>query len=102
MFLLAGQQCTGRPVPLQACRQALANGFTGVAGPMCTWHVTSCDCETGRKPEAPRVCLPETVAMESLAREVTAGLMAQPALQSQDADVAATMILSRICRCEAF
>ena len=84
---------------LQACRQAITSGFAGVAGQMCAWYVTPCDCGTGKKPEAPRVCLPETVATESLAREVTTGLMAQPELQSQDADVAAAMILFRIYPC---
>jgi len=84
---------------LQACRQALINGFADVEGEMCAWYVTPCACEAGRKPGVPRVCLPETVATESLAREVVTGLAAQPELQSQDADVAAAMILSRIYSC---
>jgi hypothetical protein len=45
------------------------------------------------------VCLPEAVATESLAREVVTGLAAKPELQSQDADAAAAMILSRIYPC---
>lgn len=84
---------------LQACRHALANGFAGTEGRMCAWYVTPCACEAGMKPGAPRVCLPETVATGSLAREVVAALTAQPELQAQDADVAAAMILSRIYPC---
>jgi hypothetical protein len=84
---------------LQACRQALTNGFAGVEGQMCAWYVTPCACEAGRKPGVPRVCLPETVATESLAREVVTGLVAQPELQSLDADISAAMILSRIYPC---
>ena len=84
---------------LRACNQALAGGFNGMQGRMCTWYVTPCDCEAARKPGAPRVCLPEAVATESLARAVVAGLVAQPELQLKDADVAAAMILSRFYPC---
>jgi len=79
---------------LRACDNALAGGFNGIQGHMCTWYVTPCDCETARKPEAPRVCLPDKVATEALARMVVDGLRARPELQLLDADVAAAKILS--------
>jgi len=84
---------------LRACRHALSNEFAGIEGQMCTWYVTPCDCEAVRKPGAPRVCLPESVATEPLARAVVSGLETQPDLQLQDADVAAAKILSRIYPC---
>ena len=83
----------------RACENALAGGFAGIQGRMCAWYVTPCDCAAGRKPEAPRVCLPGTIATEALAREVVAGLATRPELQLRDADVAAAMILSRTYPC---
>ena len=83
----------------QACENALVGGFNGIQGRMCAWYVTPCDCAAGRKPEAPRVCLPGTIATEALAREVVTGLAAQPELQLRDADVAAAMILSGTYPC---
>jgi hypothetical protein len=84
---------------LSACRHALSSKFAGTEGQMCIWYVTPCDCEAVRKPGAPRVCLPESVATEPLAREVVNGLEAQPELQLLDADIAAAKILSRIYPC---
>lgn len=84
---------------LRACAEALAGGFEGMAGRMCAWYVTPCDCETARKPGAPRVCLPPTVATQSLARAVITGLRSRPDRQVLDADVAAAQILSRLYPC---
>ena len=84
---------------LRACELALAGGFSGIEGRMCTWYVMPCDCDPATNPEIPRVCLPAAVTTELLARKVVTGLAAQPELQLQDADMAAALILSRIYPC---
>ena len=82
-----------------ACQQSLDEGFHGHEGMLCTWYVTPCDCDYGKEQEAPRVCLPETVTVETLAGEVIAGLQEQPGLKTGDAGFAAALILSRIYPC---
>lgn len=82
-----------------ACEQALANDFQGVEGQMCTWYVTPCDCTYGKKSRMPRVCLPLSVPVEELAREVITTLQAEPALQSEEAGLAAALILARTYPC---
>ena len=84
---------------LAACERSLANGFQGIAGQMCTWYVTPCDCTYNRDKQIPRVCLPATVSVEALAQEVISGLREQAALQGEEAAVAATFILSRTYPC---
>ena len=84
---------------LTACEQSLVNGFTGIEGMMCTWYVTPCDCDYSKGSETPRVCLPPSPDIEALAREVTAGLRAQPDLQGKGANIAAGLILTRIYPC---
>jgi len=80
---------------LAACERALSNGFAGVEGQMCSWYVRPCDCDLGSDPDAPRVCLAPDLETTALAREVTAGLRAEPGLQAQTAAVAAARVLSR-------
>lgn len=82
-----------------ACQQSLDYGFHGNEGMLCTWYVTPCDCDYGKKQEYPRVCLPETVTVETLASEVVAGLQEQPGLKTEAAGPAAALILSRIYPC---
>lgn len=82
-----------------ACQQSLNDGFHGNEGMLCTWYVTPCDCDYGKKQDLPRVCLPQTVSVETLASEVVAGLQAQPGLKTRDAGFAAARILSRIYPC---
>jgi len=82
-----------------ACQQSLNNGFHGNEGMLCTWYVTPCDCDYGKKQEIPHVCLPATVTVETLAREVIAGLQQQPGLKTKDAGFAAALILSHIYPC---
>lgn len=82
-----------------ACQQSLNEGFHGNEGMLCTWYVTPCDCDYGKKQEIPRVCLPGTVSVETLANEVMAGLQQQPELKTEDAGFAAALILSRIYPC---
>jgi hypothetical protein len=84
---------------LAACEQSLEDGFDGIAGQMCTWYVTPCDCDYGNKPDMPRVCLPASVPVEMLARDVVDGLSDQPGLQQKDADIATALILSRTYPC---
>lgn len=84
---------------LQACEHSLSNGFDGVEGDMCTWYVTPCDCDYGKVNNMPRVCLPESVPIEILARTVVDGLREQTELHTEDADFAAAAILSRVYPC---
>lgn len=99
--------CTVSPLPaapaaadlLQACEHSLNNGFAGIEGEMCTWYVTPCDCDFGKENKLPRVCLPEQIAVETLARVVVDALKEQPGLHTEDADFAAAMILSRVYPC---
>jgi len=100
VFYSSGTRAAPSGADLQtACQQSLEGGFHGNAGMLCTWYVTPCDCDYGREQEIPRVCLPATVTVESLAGEVLAGLRAQPALRTEDAGVAAAIILSHIYPC---
>lgn len=85
---------------LAACEYSLQHDFTGVKGKMCHWYVTPCDCNYGRQP-LPRVCLPSSVAVETLARQTITGLRAKPALLSREADVAAAIVLSEHYPCPA-
>lgn len=84
---------------LHACEHSLDNGFQGIEGDVCTWYVTPCDCDYGKTKEMPRVCLPESVPAESLARIVVSGLKEQPGLHKDYADYAAAIILSRVYPC---
>ena len=84
---------------LLACEHSLTNGFQGIKGQMCIWYATPCDCSYGNETEAPAVCLPVSVATETLVQEVIAGLQDQTELQAIDANVAAAMILSRTYPC---
>lgn len=84
---------------LAACNHSLKNGFAGMQGAMCSYYVTPCDCAAVRKPDAPRVCLPDDVPVAELARKVVAGLQARPGLQSRSASVAAAVILSQDYPC---
>lgn len=84
---------------LKACEHSLANGFEGIEGDMCTWYVTPCDCDYGMASDTPRVCLPKSEPVESLAQTVVEGLREQPELHAEDADFAAATILSRIYPC---
>jgi hypothetical protein len=84
---------------LKACEYSLKNGFAGIEADMCIWYVTPCDCDYGKENDMPRVCLPDGVAVETLARIVVAGLKADAGLHALDADFAANTLLSRIYPC---
>jgi hypothetical protein len=84
---------------LEACEISLKNGFQGIEGELCTWYITPCDCDYGKTKETPRVCLPEPVPVESLARIVVRGLKEQPELHMEDANYAAAIILSHVYPC---
>ena len=90
---------TGADV-LAACEESLANGFKGVTGMMCVWYVTPCDCNYGKEPVMPRVCLPDNKDVDSLAREVIEGLKLRPELQSETAEMSAGIILSEKYPCD--
>jgi len=84
---------------LRACEQSLDGGFHGVAGQMCEYYVTPCDCEAGLSEDVPRVCLPDDVVTTVLARKVISGLQAEPSLQRRAAADAAALILARDYPC---
>jgi hypothetical protein len=84
---------------LAACEHSLKNGFQGIKGQMCIWYVTPCDCSYSEKSKVTRVCLPATVATETLVQEVIAGLLKQTELQAEEANVAAALILSQTYPC---
>jgi hypothetical protein len=82
---------------LDACTKSVGTGFDSVAGQMCFWYVTPCDCTFDT--DKPRVCLPESLPTESLAREVIAGLTQEPELRQLDASLAAATVLARKYPC---
>ena len=84
---------------LNACETALNNGYRGLSASMCEWYVTPCDCEAGSKERRPRVCLPEGISSEVLARKVIAGIKADPELTRKSAADAASLVLSRSYPC---
>ncbi|MFT5132450.1 MAG: hypothetical protein ACI9SC_000915 [Gammaproteobacteria bacterium] len=90
---------TGADV-LAACEESLAKGFQGTTGMMCVWYVTPCDCNYGKDPAIPRVCLPDYKEPESLAREVIEGLTLRPELQSEPAEVASSIVLAEKYPCD--
>ncbi len=85
---------------LEACEDALKNGFQGPEAMMCVWYVTPCDCHHGKDSEIPRVCLPDGKEPESLAREVIEGLKSQPELQNKSAEISAGEILVEKYPCD--
>ena len=102
ILLICHEQANAAPAAadlLQACEQSLHDGFQGMEGDLCTWYVTPCDCNYGTASDLPRVCLPDSVPVETLARKVIAGLREDPELQYQPADYAAAIILSRDYPC---
>ena len=84
---------------LAACEHSLDKGFSGADGMMCTWYVTPCNCFHSADSVIPRVCLPPTPDIDSLAREVIEGLTATPELLVKTADVAAGTILTKKYPC---
>lgn len=90
---------TGADV-VAACEESLASGFQGTIGMMCVWYVTPCDCDFGKDPAIPRVCLPDDKEPEALAREVIEGLKLRPELQSETAALAASTVLATKYPCE--
>ncbi len=85
---------------LEACEDALKNGFHGSTAMMCVWYVTPCDCHYGKDSAIPRVCLPEGKAPELLAKEVIKGLRLQPELQNKSAEISASEILVEQYPCD--
>ena len=83
---------------LAACEHALQHDFQGVKGKMCQWYVTPCDCDHGQQPR-PRVCLPQDIPVDTLAREVIMGIREKHELQSESAGMAAAIILSEHYPC---
>ena len=85
---------------LKACEKSLKNGFQSAAGMMCVWYVTPCDCHDGKDSDILRVCLPEEIEEEFLARMVIEGLKANPYLKSKTAEIAASEILAPKYPCD--
>ena len=84
---------------LKACETAVAKNQQGTEAVFCEWYATPCDCEAGRPPDAPRVCLPENYDADKLSREVLAGLREEPELRQKHAATAAAIILARHYPC---
>jgi hypothetical protein len=85
---------------LEACETSLEKGFQGSFGMMCVWYVTPCDCHHGKHSEIPRVCLPDGLETEDLAKQVIAGLKSTPELQSNTAEISAGKILVEKYPCD--
>lgn len=85
---------------LTACETALQRGFQDTTGIMCAWYVTPCDCHYGKVLEVPRVCLPDGLETEYLAKEVIAGLKSNPQLQKKTAEISAAEILVKKYPCD--
>ncbi|MGB1800706.1 MAG: Rap1a/Tai family immunity protein [Gammaproteobacteria bacterium] len=85
---------------LAACEIALQQGFQGATGMMCEWYVTPCDCHNGKNSEVPRVCLPEEIETEYLAKQVVSGLKARPELLTKKAEISAGEILREKYPCD--
>ena len=102
LFLIVADPASAAPGAddlLRACEGSLAHGFQGIEGQMCTWYVRPCECDPER-PAKPKVCLPEGLSTEELARKVVAGLKADPALLGLEADVAAARVLVKDYPCQ--
>jgi len=79
---------------LEACEDALKNGFHGNTGLMCSWYVRPCDCQQGKDNAVPRVCLSGDETERHLGTIVVAGLKSHTALRLETAEMAAAIILS--------
>lgn len=90
---------TGADV-LAVCEESLTKGFHGITGMMCVWYVSPCDCNYGKDPAIPRVCLPDTTDIELLASEVIEGLKLRPELQSETAEMSSNTVLAGKYPCE--
>jgi hypothetical protein len=101
--------CIGTPAPLAApptgadllaaCARSLATGDDSIEGKMCAWYTVPCNC--GADKDTPRVCLPDSLQPNQLARDVIDGLESQPPLQAEGAARAAALILSEKYPCPA-
>ena len=92
------------PVPsgsdlLLACEESIESGYNSTRGMLCIWYVTPCDCDAGKKPDLPRVCLPADVSHEQLTLQVVRELRQKPLLQEQTAEAAAASILAPLYPC---
>jgi Ssp1 endopeptidase immunity protein Rap1a len=85
---------------LNACEISLEEGFQGSTGMMCEWYVTPCDCHYGKDSEIPRVCLPERIETELLAKEVIEGFKQKPELLIKPAELSAAEILVKKYPCD--
>ena len=83
---------------LQACEYAQQFGYDNTKGMLCIWYVTPCDCDAGKQPAVPRVCLPAGISHEVLAEQVIAGLQNRLELQSL-AEQAAAQVLAPLYPC---
>ncbi|MEQ8289643.1 MAG: Rap1a/Tai family immunity protein [Gammaproteobacteria bacterium] len=85
---------------LAACQYAQKYGYDNTRGMLCIWYVTPCDCEITKDENIPRVCLPTGIDHTVLAQRVIQGLLDNPGLQAQAAELAAARILSQDYPCD--
>jgi hypothetical protein len=87
---------TGKDL-LDACNKSIESGFSGVEGQMCAWYIIPCDCDTDFS--LPKICLPENIELDDLAKIIIDGIFQQPELQKKYAALTATTILSQNFPC---
>ncbi len=85
---------------LTACENATKNGFDNTKGMLCIWYVTPCDCHFGKANHIPRVCLPDDVSHQSLAKTVIKEIKARPELKQENAEETAATILAPLYPCK--
>lgn len=89
---------TGRQL-LDACRGVVAGSAGRIDSMMCEWYIRPCNCEVGENVKIPRVCLPDGVSSETLARKVIEGMETENELAGESASYAAAVILSKTYPC---
>lgn len=85
---------------LLACEASINSETGGIKAQVCEYYVTPCACDLGENHPVPRVCLPDGLAEDDLAKIVIEGLKKSPALLHESAGTAAALILARIYPCK--
>ena len=83
---------------LSACTESITSGFDNIAGQMCTWYATPCDCNI--EDNLPKVCLPDNLSKDDAAHILIQGLTEDTELQNLVAAEAAIRILARNYPCQ--
>lgn len=84
---------------LKSCQSLLSSETTQMQQMLCTWYILPCDCEQKDK-TIPKVCLPDKVDEEELARIIVKELEHKQQLQRSSALFAANSILQKYYPCK--